>query len=111
MFAQLKEKLAAKLDEFKGTPPPPTDPLEKHVTDLVEKATSEELIAPDWSLMLEVVDFVNSNPAAHSDKTCKAMNRMLHKRPPSTKTQLLTCTVRVCVGGGVEDRSKVVRAW
>lgn len=38
------------------------DPAEKRLSDLVERATSESLQAPDLGLNLAVVDEVNTNP-------------------------------------------------
>lgn len=57
MFAQLKEKLTDKLRSFGS------DDLDKQVLDLVVRGTSEDLIAPEWSVNLALVDMVNQSPA------------------------------------------------
>lgn len=57
MFAQLKEKLT---DKFRALG---SDDLDKSIGDLVSRGTSEDLIAPEWSVNLAIVDMVNQNPA------------------------------------------------
>ncbi|PNH06718.1 Class E vacuolar protein-sorting machinery protein HSE1 [Tetrabaena socialis] len=108
MFAGLKEKLADKLAEFKGIP---LDPLDKHVGDLVDKATSDELIAPDWSHNLAVVDWVNGSPAVRSGKALKAIRRALAK--PNIKVQLLSLTLlETCVKNSTaEFHAELAGSW
>ncbi|GIL81396.1 hypothetical protein Vretimale_1047 [Volvox reticuliferus] len=95
LFAGLKEKFADKLAEFKGSTAP-QDPHDTHAAELVEAATSDELIAPDWNLNLNVVDFVNNDVHQNSARIFKAVKRSLAK--PNTKVQLLSLTLlEACV--------------
>ena len=53
MFSQLKASLTERL---KGP-----DALDKAISDLVDRATSDLLIGSDWGLNMEIVDFVSQN--------------------------------------------------
>ena len=61
MFNSLKEKFSEALKELKDATAP-HDALDKYAADLIEKATSNALIAPDWGANMEVVDFINNDP-------------------------------------------------
>mmetsp|Transcript_12393 Transcript_12393/g.26775 ORF Transcript_12393/g.26775 Transcript_12393/m.26775 type:complete len:544 (-) Transcript_12393:671-2302(-) len=82
MFAQFKEKISEKIRALGS------DELDKSIWDLVAKGTSEELIAPEWSVNMELVDLVNQNPNAASEKLLKALKRPVSKH--NAKVQLLT---------------------
>jgi hypothetical protein len=57
MFASLKQKLATfKIDDLR-----PQDDIDRAIQALVDRATSEELIAPAWDRNLAIVDFINQN--------------------------------------------------
>ncbi|KAG2487411.1 hypothetical protein HYH03_013980 [Edaphochlamys debaryana] len=100
MFAGLKEKFNQKLEEFKATPQELA--LDKHVGDLVDKATSEDLIAPDWALSFAVIDWVNADVRIHSGRALKAIRRSLLK--PNSKVQLLSLTLlETCVKNCPEE--------
>lgn len=75
----------------------PTDALDKQLTSLLERATSEMWISPDWGLNMELVDLVNRRQnSATYEKLFKAMRRRLGKGKP--KVQLLLLTVlETCV--------------
>lgn len=90
LFAGLKEKLADKLAEFRSSPAA-DDPNEVKAAKVVEEATSDILIAPDWGANLNVVDFLNSNVCTNSGLILKAIKRCLDK--PNIKVQLLSLTV------------------
>jgi hypothetical protein len=60
MFNSLKEKFQEKFQEFKDVTAPSA--LDKYTADLIDKATSNDLIAPDWGANMEVVDFINNDP-------------------------------------------------
>ncbi|KAL3617398.1 hypothetical protein CASFOL_037719 [Castilleja foliolosa] len=47
----------------------------------VEKATSEFLIGPDWTLNIEICDIVNSNQMLAKDVVKAVKKRLLHKNP------------------------------
>ncbi|XP_057808268.1 TOM1-like protein 6 [Salvia miltiorrhiza] len=56
----------------------------------VEKATSEFLIGPDWTLNMEICDIVNSNQMLAKDVVKAVKKRLQHKNP---KVQLLALTL------------------
>ncbi|KAL1549080.1 hypothetical protein AAHA92_17226 [Salvia divinorum] len=56
----------------------------------VEKATSEFLIGPDWTLNMEICDIVNSNQMLAKDVVKAVKKRLQHKKP---KVQLLALTL------------------
>ncbi|KIY99989.1 hypothetical protein MNEG_7968, partial [Monoraphidium neglectum] len=64
------------------------DPAEKRLSDLVERATSESLQAPDLGLNLAVVDEVNTNPDVAIDAITRAVRRAFLK--PNPHVQLLS---------------------
>lgn len=45
-----------------------SDPLEKKFSDMVQKATSEMWINPDWSLNMELVDAVNAQSGPQTNE-------------------------------------------
>ncbi|KAL0450945.1 UNVERIFIED_CONTAM: TOM1-like protein 6 [Sesamum latifolium] len=55
----------------------------------VEKATSEFLIGPDWTLNIDICDTINSNQMLAKDVVKAVKKRLLHKNP---KVQLLALT-------------------
>ncbi|KAG6433719.1 hypothetical protein SASPL_105334 [Salvia splendens] len=56
----------------------------------VDKATSEFLIGPDWTLNMEICDVVNSNQMLAKDVVKAVKKRLQHKNP---KVQLLALTL------------------
>ena len=87
-MATFRDRLA---DRFKGLTGP-TDELDKQITSLLERATSEMWISPDWSLNMELVDLINSNQNSSTyEKLFRAMRRRISKGNP--KVQLLVLTV------------------
>ncbi|GFP83212.1 tom1-like protein 2 [Phtheirospermum japonicum] len=56
----------------------------------VEKATSEFLIGPDWTLNIDICDTINSNQMLAKDVVKAVKKRLLHKNP---KVQLLSLTL------------------
>ncbi|KXZ49435.1 hypothetical protein GPECTOR_21g661 [Gonium pectorale] len=95
LFAGLKEKIADKFAEFKASATP-QDNADRQAAELVDKATSDELIAADWTLNFAVVDFVNSDVRLNSGKVLRAMKRSLGKH--NTKVSLLCLTLlETCV--------------
>eukprot|EP00198_Chlamydomonas_reinhardtii_P006199 XP_001695535.1 predicted protein [Chlamydomonas reinhardtii] len=101
LFSNLKEKLSAKLDEFK-TATVPGDPLEKQAFELVQKATSETLISPDWNANLSCVDFINSDVRLSSGRVLRALKQSMAK--PNGKVQSLTLTLlETCVKNCAAD--------
>ena len=56
MFAQLKEKFTDKLRSFAA------DEDDKEIDALVVRGTDEHLIAPEWSVNLQICDAVNRDP-------------------------------------------------
>jgi hypothetical protein len=108
MFANLKEKFNERLKTLTV----PQDPLEKRINDLVDRATSDVLIGPDWQTNLELVDVINTNDprcalelmarmqiraqftsscSATLEKATRALNRPLQSQ--NARVQLLTITV------------------
>ncbi|KAJ0251935.1 TOM1-like protein 9 [Hirschfeldia incana] len=60
------------------------------VNAMVERATSEMLIGPDWAMNLEICDMLNSDPAQAKD-VVKGVKKKIGSRNP--KTQLLALTL------------------
>ncbi|KAL1213346.1 TOM1-like protein 7 [Cardamine amara subsp. amara] len=60
------------------------------VTVAVDKATSELLLTPDWTIIIAICDSLNSNRWQCKD-AIKAVKRRLHHK--SSKVQLLTLTL------------------
>lgn len=109
LFSNLKEKLSAKLDEFK-TATVPGDPLEKQAFELVQKATSETLISPDWNANLSCVDFINSDVRLSSGRVLRALKQSMAK--PNGKVQSLTLTVRDgCCFSAIVSMSGACVTW
>ncbi|XP_021766237.1 TOM1-like protein 6 [Chenopodium quinoa] len=59
-------------------------------TSRVDKATSELLVGPDWTLNIDICDFCNSNHWLAKDVVKEVKRRLLNKNP---KVQLLTLTL------------------
>ncbi|KAG1670193.1 hypothetical protein FOA52_014969 [Chlamydomonas sp. UWO 241] len=85
MFASLKEKLVDKLRSWEA------DELDVKIMGKVNAGTNEELIAPEWSVNLAIVDMVNQSPTVMSEKLCKALRYVVVKHNP--KCQLLALTI------------------
>ncbi|XP_024519677.1 TOM1-like protein 4 [Selaginella moellendorffii] len=60
------------------------------VASLVDKATSDLLIGPDWGRNLEICDALNNDPGQAKEVVKAARKRLAHKNPT---VQLLTLTV------------------
>ncbi|XP_009125501.2 TOM1-like protein 9 isoform X2 [Brassica rapa] len=60
------------------------------VNAMVERATSEMLIGPDWAMNLEICDMLNSDPVQAKD-VVKGVKKKIGSRNP--KTQLLALTL------------------
>ncbi|KAL2479312.1 ENTH/VHS/GAT family protein [Abeliophyllum distichum] len=56
----------------------------------VEKATSEFLIGPDWTMNIDICDTINSNQTLAKDVVKAVKKRLQHKNP---KVQLLALTL------------------
>ncbi|KAF3658085.1 hypothetical protein FXO38_13378, partial [Capsicum annuum] len=56
----------------------------------VEKATSEFLIGPDWTMNIDICDTINSNQWLAKDTVKAVKKRLQHKNP---KVQLLSLTL------------------
>ena len=60
MFSNLREKISDKLAA--ASLALTGDDNDRLIADIVARATSEELIAPEWSLNHSLIDLVNLNP-------------------------------------------------
>ncbi|KAL0375415.1 UNVERIFIED_CONTAM: TOM1-like protein 6 [Sesamum radiatum] len=71
----------------------------------VEKATSEFLIGPDWTLNIDICDTINSNQMLAKDVVKAVKKRLQHKNP---KVQLLALTVltKYTAGDGQDCKEK-----
>ena len=93
----LKERLKENVERLRGFGAP-ADAAERQVVEVVERATSEMMINPDWGINMEVVDIINTNPtAACYERVFKALRRRLMKAN-NPKIQVLTLTLlETCV--------------
>ncbi|GAQ78923.1 VHS and GAT domain containing protein [Klebsormidium nitens] len=60
------------------------------ISSLVEKATSDLLLGPDWGMNMDLCDHINRDPEGGKD-VVKAVRKRLHSKNP--KVQLLALTV------------------
>ncbi|CAD7696617.1 unnamed protein product [Ostreobium quekettii] len=92
-MANLRERLKDRLKGLGG----PSDALERQMSGLLERATSEMWISPDWGLNMELVDLVNTHQGAPTyEKLFRVIRRRLARSNP--KVQLLVLTVlETCV--------------
>ncbi|XP_074311869.1 TOM1-like protein 6 [Silene latifolia] len=67
-----------------------SSPSSSSATVRVDKATSELLVSPDWSINMEICDLCNSNHWMAKDMLKSVKRRLQHKNP---KVQLLTLTL------------------
>ena len=96
IMQSLKDRLKENVERLRGLGAPP-DAAERHVVEVVERATSEMMINPDWGINMEAVDIINTNstPACY-ERVFKALRRRLMKSNP--KIQVLTLTLlETCV--------------
>eukprot|EP00210_Caulerpa_lentillifera_P007518 g7184.t1 len=92
----LRDRLRETADKLRGLGGP-TDELDRRITSITERATSEMMINPDWGVNMELVDTINStsNDACY-ERVFRAIRRRLWK--PNPKIQLLTLTLlETCV--------------
>eukprot|EP00210_Caulerpa_lentillifera_P006347 g6063.t1 len=74
-----------------------TDALDRRISSVVERATCEMMINPDWGVNMELVDIINSHPNAICyDKVFRSIRRRLSK--PSPEIRILAFTLlETCV--------------
>ncbi|PKA51861.1 hypothetical protein AXF42_Ash008090 [Apostasia shenzhenica] len=77
------------LPTYLSTPPSPTVRVEK-ASVRVEKATSELLLGPDWTMNMDICDSINSDPL-HAKDFVKAVKKRLQNKNP--RIQFLTLTL------------------
>jgi hypothetical protein len=87
---ELDVKLAPGIQHFLHWPRDMKAINEMAASGIVDKATSDMLIGPDWVLNLELCDVINSDPMQSRD-VIKAVKKRLSNRNPVV--QLLTLTV------------------
>ncbi|KAG8377099.1 hypothetical protein BUALT_Bualt09G0133300 [Buddleja alternifolia] len=81
----LKEKMISSMASISSS-----SSSSSSATVRVEKATSEFLIGPDWTMNIDICDTLNSNQMLAKDVVKALKKRLLHKNP---KVQLLALTL------------------